>query len=124
MLGCHRQTNQSAAVLRHEIDDLRRNLLSGHSQVTFVFAIFIVDNDYHLPRAYRRNGIFDACECARAAVAFSNNLKSSSHGKCFHNNCSTQCRIQAITDVSPLAAGLLTMLSGTAAPTGGEANLR
>src|SRR6266436_8416035 len=62
MLGCHRQANQSAAILRHEIDDLRRNLLSGDSEVTFVFAIFIVDNDHHLARAYRRNRILNACE--------------------------------------------------------------
>jgi hypothetical protein len=62
MLGCHRQANQSASILRHEIDNLRRNFLSGDSQVTFVFSIFIVDNDHHLSRAYRRNGIFDACE--------------------------------------------------------------
>src|SRR6266516_7676306 len=79
MLGCHRQANQSAAILRHENNGLRRNLLSGDSQVTFVFSIFIIDNDHHLSRAYRRNGIFDACEQVRAAVGFSNNLKSSSH---------------------------------------------
>src|SRR5438552_12794181 len=36
MLGCHRQANQSAAILRHEIDDLWRDLLSGDGQVSFV----------------------------------------------------------------------------------------
>src|SRR5882724_13385649 len=62
MLGCHRQANQSAAILRHEINDLRRNLLSGDSKVTFVFATFIVDNNHHLPRAYGRNRILNGCE--------------------------------------------------------------
>src|ERR1700690_1896552 len=127
MLGSHRQTNQAAAILRHEIDDLRRDLLGGDCEVTFVFAIFIVNDDYHLACAYCRDGIFDACEGARAGVALPDNLKSSSHeflasisNSCnsSHNYLRTQRDPQAIADVSPFGSGLTTKLPG------GDAYLR
>jgi hypothetical protein len=61
---------------------LRRNLLSGDSEVTLVFATFIVDNDHHLARPYGRNRILNACECAWTGMVFSNNLKSLFHKQC------------------------------------------
>jgi len=39
-----------------------RDLLGSDSQITFVFAVFIVNNDHHLPCAYGRNRIFNASE--------------------------------------------------------------
>src|ERR1700690_3589080 len=127
MFGCHRQANQSAAILRHEMDYLRRDLFRGDSQIALVFAAFIVNDDYHLTRAYRRDGILDACEGARAGVALPDNLKSSSHeflasisNSCnsFHNYLRTQRDPQAIADVSPFGSGLTTKLPG------GDAYLR
>src|SRR5690242_3050599 len=82
MLGCHRQANQPAAILRHEIDDLRRNLFGCDSQIALVFASLIINDDCHLPRAYCCNGVIDSCERARAPIGFSNNLKSLSHKEC------------------------------------------
>src|SRR6266704_3589036 len=79
MLGSHRQTNQSAAILRHEVNGLRCDLLSSDGQITFVFAIFVVNNDPHLARVYGRNSILNAREWARAPVELPNNLKPSLH---------------------------------------------
>jgi len=52
----------SAAILRHEVNGLRRDLLCSDRQITFVFTVFIVNNDRHLPCAYGRNSIFNASE--------------------------------------------------------------
>src|SRR5215472_273750 len=41
VLGCHRQANQSAALLRHEVNGFGCDLLGSDSQITFVFAVFI-----------------------------------------------------------------------------------
>ena len=47
----HRQANQPAAVARHEVDRLGRDLLRGDRQIAFVLAILIVDDDDHLAGA-------------------------------------------------------------------------
>ncbi len=58
----HRQTDQSAAVPRHEVDGLRRDLLRRDRQVAFVLAILIVDDDDHLAGADGVERVFDAGE--------------------------------------------------------------
>ena len=46
LLG-HGQADQAAAVLGHEVDGFRRDLLGGHGQVALVFAVFVVDDHDH-----------------------------------------------------------------------------
>src|SRR5258708_4812675 len=48
----------------------------------------------------------------------------SSRRNSFHNHVSAQRSPQALTDVSPLASGLSTILPGTVAPTAADPNLR
>jgi hypothetical protein len=45
--GRHRQADQPAAVTRHEVDRLRRDLRGGHRQVALVLAILVVDDHDH-----------------------------------------------------------------------------
>src|ERR1035438_5411837 len=47
----HRQTDQAASVASHEVDRFRSNFFGGQSEVAFVFAIFVVDDDNHYPGA-------------------------------------------------------------------------
>ena len=61
-LAGHRQADQAAAVLGHEVDRLGRHLLGGHRQIAFVLAILVVDDDDHLAAADRRDGVFDGSE--------------------------------------------------------------
>ncbi len=58
----HRQADQAAAIARHEVDRLRRDLLGGDHQIALVLAIRIVDDDDHLAGADRGDGVFDARE--------------------------------------------------------------
>ena len=66
-LAGHRQADQAAAVLGHEVDRLGRHLLGGHRQVAFVLAILVVDDDDHLAAANRGDGVFDRGERPRRA---------------------------------------------------------
>ena len=44
-----RHANQSAPVLRHEIDRIGRHLLRRHDQIAFIFAVGVVGDDDHPP---------------------------------------------------------------------------
>ena len=50
LLG-HRQADQPAAVLGHEVDRFGRDLLGGQGEVALVFAIFVVHHHHHAPGA-------------------------------------------------------------------------
>ena len=65
----HRQADQAAAVRRHEVDRLRRDLLGGDRQVAFVLAILVVDDDDHLAGADRGDRVLDAGERTGACAA-------------------------------------------------------
>src|SRR5262245_22870229 len=58
----HRQTNQAAAVLRHEVDRLGRHLLGRDRQIPFVFPIRIVHDDDHTAGAKLGDRVFDPRE--------------------------------------------------------------
>ena len=58
----HRQANQPAAVLGHEIDDLGSDMLGGDGQIALVFAVFVVDDDNHAARAELFYRFFDRHE--------------------------------------------------------------
>ena len=47
----HRETDQAATKLRHEVDRFRSDLFGRKGQIAFVFAVFIVDDDNHAPGA-------------------------------------------------------------------------
>ena len=57
----HGQADQSAAVPGHEIDRLGCYHLGGHGQVAFIFPVFIIDQDHHLPLPDLLNGFFYPC---------------------------------------------------------------
>ena len=65
-LAGHRQADQAAAVLGHEVDRLGRDLLGGHRQIAFVLAILVVDDDDHLAAADGGDGVFDRRKRPRA----------------------------------------------------------
>ena len=44
----HRQADQPPAEFRHEVDDLRRNLLGRADQIPLIFAVFRIHQDDHL----------------------------------------------------------------------------
>ena len=58
----HRQADLPAAVLRHEIDDLRGDLLRRDRQVALVLAVLIVDHDDHAAVPDRLDGVLDGGE--------------------------------------------------------------
>ena len=61
LLG-QRQADQSAPVLRHEIDGFGRDFLGRHGQVAFVFAVFVVHHHHHPPLADLVDGGLDIAE--------------------------------------------------------------
>ena len=68
-LGRHRQADQAAPVLRHEVDRLRRHLRRRHRQVALVLAILVVDDDDHAAGADGVDGVLDRGERAAPAGA-------------------------------------------------------
>ncbi len=46
LLG-HGETDQAAAVFGHEVDGFGGDLLGGHGEIAFIFAVFVVDDDDH-----------------------------------------------------------------------------
>src|SRR5712675_2241577 len=46
----HGQADQSAPIPGHEVDGLGSDFLRGQSQITFVFTIFVVDDNDHASR--------------------------------------------------------------------------
>ena len=43
------QADQAAAIGGHEVDRLRRDQLGSHAEVAFIFPVFVIDQDDHLP---------------------------------------------------------------------------
>ncbi len=64
-LADHRNANQAARVLAHEIDRFGRHHLCGHYQVAFVFAILVVQHDDHLAGADVLDRVLDRVERRR-----------------------------------------------------------
>ena len=46
-----REANQAAPVRGHEIDDFRSDFFGRDRQITFVFAVLIVDHDHNAARS-------------------------------------------------------------------------
>ena len=46
-LGGQRQADQATRLARHEIDVLGPHQFRGHDQITFVFAVLVVEHDDH-----------------------------------------------------------------------------
>ena len=47
-LGCEREADKPAAVLRHEVDRIGRHQLGRRDEIAFVLAIFIIGDDDEL----------------------------------------------------------------------------
>src|SRR5262249_53581027 len=58
-IGRHREADQAAAVLRHEVDGFRRDLFGSDRQIALVLAILVVHDNYDAARTYRRNRVVD-----------------------------------------------------------------
>ncbi len=58
-----RQADQPACFASHETDRLGCAAIGGEQQVTFVFTVFIIDQQHHLALAVVFNDVFDAIEC-------------------------------------------------------------
>src|SRR5216683_7745405 len=88
----------------------------------------VVRNDE--PRKVRERDSFDLGNACRRRVSVDDTSSDqfvtciSGRRNSFLNHLSAQRSPQAITDFSPLVTGLPTILPGTVAPTGGDANLR
>ena len=68
-LAGHRQADQAAAVPRHEVDDLRRDLLDAAIvRSPFVLAVLVVDDDDHPAGADGLDGVLDRRERRAPAV--------------------------------------------------------
>ena len=67
-----RQADQSTAVLGHEVDGVRRYLVSRNQQVTFIFTVFIIHNDDHsaLPQLF--NNFFGCIQCLNNLMSLAN----------------------------------------------------
>ena len=65
-LGRHGQADQSAAVMGHEVDGLRRDELGGHGQIAFIFPILVIHEDDHFPSLDIGNGFLN---CAQRHMA-------------------------------------------------------
>src|SRR5262245_2248842 len=62
LLG-ERKTDQTTAVPSHEVYDLRRDFFSRTRQITFVFAVFIVDDDDYAPGSEFFDRLLNSCKC-------------------------------------------------------------
>ncbi len=58
-LGGQRQADQATAEPGHEVDGLGRDEIGCQDQVTFVFAVFLIDQDDHPAGADFGNDFFD-----------------------------------------------------------------
>ncbi len=54
--------DQAAAMLGHEVDGVGTDLFGGHGKVAFVFAVLVVDEDYHAALADFFDGFLDGGE--------------------------------------------------------------
>ena len=61
-LQAHRHADQATAVTRHEVDVLSLTGLTGHDQIAFVLAVFVIHQDDHLAGANIFDQFFDAVE--------------------------------------------------------------
>src|SRR4029450_12828440 len=74
----HGHADEAPAVLRHEIDRFRRDLLGRERQVAFVLAIFVVAHDDDLAGTERFDRVLDAGE-RPGLLASPRNLQWRSH---------------------------------------------
>src|SRR5438128_6910807 len=59
-LAGHRHADEAAAVLGHEVDGLRRDLVGGHHEIALVLAVLVVDDHEDASRADLLDGRLDA----------------------------------------------------------------
>lgn len=64
-VGLEGETDQTAAVDRHEIDGFGGNGIGGDGKVAFVLAVFVVDDDDHFAVAEIANRLLDWTEGGR-----------------------------------------------------------
>ncbi len=69
-LGREREANQSAPVLRHEVDRRRRHRRRRHRQIAFVLSILIVNDDDHAAGFDRDESFFDRRKRRGRTTAF------------------------------------------------------
>src|SRR5688572_2851331 len=83
--ACHRHADKTTAVLRHEVDRLRRDFLRGQREVSLVLAVFVVADDDDFAGAKGVDGVFDARERTGLPAAL-RDLQWSRHTFCPMNS--------------------------------------
>src|SRR5262245_11334549 len=63
-----RKTDKSPPVSGHEVDGLRSDLLSRHTKVTLVFAVFVIHQDDHPAFADVLDGLFNGSQWHRIPI--------------------------------------------------------
>ena len=58
--GVRGETDQPTGMSGHEINGLRRHVLSGNDEIAFILAIFVIDEDDEFPLLDVPNCLFDA----------------------------------------------------------------
>ena len=102
------QTDQATAVFGHEVDVLGPHHRGNHQQVTFVFAVLVVDDDDHFALGEVGEDFFDGVECHVISVlmnpASASNVRSSlrSSEDFSGSPISRRSRYRAITSTSIL----------------------
>src|SRR5207245_9603754 len=79
--ACHRDADQSTAMRRHEINDLRSNFLSSDGKVAFVFAILVVEYDQDPPGANLLDSLRNRDKRHISMVAHSRTFKPLAHAR-------------------------------------------
>ena len=66
-LGVERQADEATPMNSHERNGLGRGELGGQSEITFVFSIFVIDDDNHLTLTDGFDGLRDSGEWHRVS---------------------------------------------------------
>jgi hypothetical protein len=65
-LAGHGKTNQTTTMSCHEVDRFGRDLFCCNHEVTFIFAVLVIDDDDHTAVLDFDKGVFNRCEMHRA----------------------------------------------------------
>jgi len=83
VVGGHRDAQHAACFPQHEVDHFRGDELSGADEIAFIFAIFIVHEDDHLPRLESGDDLRDFCRRHNISWANSFILTGERRGRWF-----------------------------------------
>jgi len=80
-LSCQSKTDESPAILRHEVDLLRRNFACGNRQIAFVFPVLVINHNDDSTLAHILYRFFNAVESQNDTSFFKPIIKPSMTSK-------------------------------------------